>query len=172
MHSKGRGRKWSWPNSQYYPGISMERLMKDTKNLSRERQSLCRGLNPDSILRRKKAIHSTPMAGPTNLNLGLDGTEWSPSRSGRFALTERTPCTHRTGDWVVLRVRLNITKTRSSGRNQSPYFRVRVTLRLAVYRESVRLGAKPLETHDQRFFFGGNSPYVTSSLTRKWDCLL
>jgi hypothetical protein len=30
-----------------------------------------------------------------------------------------------------------------------PIFRVRVTSRLAVYRQSVRLGAKPLETHDQ-----------------------
>jgi hypothetical protein len=29
--------------------------------------------------------------------------------------------------------------------------RVRVTLRLAVYRQSVRLGAKPPEVHDQRF---------------------
>jgi hypothetical protein len=31
--------------------------------------------------------------------------------------------------------------------------RVRVTLRLAVYRQSVRLGAKPLETYDQYLFF-------------------
>jgi hypothetical protein len=31
--------------------------------------------------------------------------------------------------------------------------RVRVTLRLAVYRQSVRLGAKPLKTHDQIFLF-------------------
>jgi hypothetical protein len=30
--------------------------------------------------------------------------------------------------------------------------RVRVTLRLAVYRQSIRLRAKPLETHDQYFF--------------------
>jgi hypothetical protein len=30
--------------------------------------------------------------------------------------------------------------------------RVRVTLRLAVYPQSVRLGAKPLETHDQYIF--------------------
>jgi hypothetical protein len=29
---------------------------------------------------------------------------------------------------------------------------VRVTLRLAVYRQSVRLGVRPLEAHDQRFF--------------------
>jgi hypothetical protein len=50
-------------------------------------------------------------------------------------------------------------------------------LRLAVYRLSVRLGAKPLQTHDQRFFFFlqlntcDNSPYVTSSLSRRWVCL-
>jgi hypothetical protein len=31
--------------------------------------------------------------------------------------------------------------------------KVKVTLQLAVYRQSVRHGAKPLETHDQRFFF-------------------
>jgi hypothetical protein len=30
--------------------------------------------------------------------------------------------------------------------------KVKITLRLAVYRQSVRLGAKRLETHDQRFF--------------------
>jgi hypothetical protein len=29
-----------------------------------------------------------------------------------------------------------------------------LTLRLAFYRQSVHLGAKPLEDHDQRFFFG------------------
>jgi hypothetical protein len=48
--------------------------------------------------------------------------------------------------------------------------RVRVTLRLAVCRQSVRLGDKPVETQDQYFFFQQNtcgcSPYVTSSLTR------
>jgi hypothetical protein len=53
--------------------------------------------------------------------------------------------------------------------------RVRVTLRLAVYHQSVRLGAKPLETHDQYFIFQlntcGYSPYVTSSLTRGRVCL-
>jgi hypothetical protein len=31
--------------------------------------------------------------------------------------------------------------------------RVRVTLQLAIYRQSVRFGAKPLEDHDQRFLF-------------------
>jgi hypothetical protein len=34
--------------------------------------------------------------------------------------------------------------------------RFRVTLRLAVYCQSVRLGAKTLEEHDQRFFFSLN----------------
>jgi hypothetical protein len=53
--------------------------------------------------------------------------------------------------------------------------KVKCTLLLAVYRQSVRVGARPLETHDQRFFFQlnscGNSPYVTSYLTRRWGCL-
>jgi hypothetical protein len=51
-----------------------------------------------------------------------------------------------------------------------------VTLLLAVYRQSVCLGVKHLQTHDQRFFPQLNpcdiSPYVTSSLTRRWVCLL
>jgi hypothetical protein len=53
--------------------------------------------------------------------------------------------------------------------------RVRVTLRLAVYRQSVRLGDKPLETRGQHFFqlnACGYSPYVTSSVTRGWVCHL
>jgi hypothetical protein len=33
---------------------------------------------------------------------------------------------------------------------------VQVTLRLAVYRQSICLGVKPLETHDQNFFFTPN----------------
>jgi hypothetical protein len=52
----------------------------------------------------------------------------------------------------------------------------RVTVRLAVYRQSVDIGAKPLETHDQRLFLQLDpcdpSPYVTSSLTRRWIYLL
>jgi hypothetical protein len=42
-------------------------------------------------------------------------------------------------------------------------------------RHSVRLGDKPLETHDQDFFqlnTCGYSPYVTTSLTRGWVCRL
>jgi hypothetical protein len=52
---------------------------------------------------------------------------------------------------------------------------VNVTLRLAVYRQSIRLGVKLLETHDQRFFqlnSCGNSPYLTPSLARRWVSLL
>jgi hypothetical protein len=54
--------------------------------------------------------------------------------------------------------------------------KVKVILRLAVYRQTVRLGAKPLEANDQRLFFQlnpcGHSPYVTSSVTRGYVCLL
>jgi hypothetical protein len=52
--------------------------------------------------------------------------------------------------------------------------RVSVTLRLTLYSQSVRLGAQPLETHDQYFFqlnTCGYSPYVTSCLTRGWSVI-
>jgi hypothetical protein len=52
--------------------------------------------------------------------------------------------------------------------------RVRVTLRLAVYRQSVRLGAGSHKTHGQNFLSQlntcGHRPYITSSLTRGWVC--
>jgi hypothetical protein len=51
--------------------------------------------------------------------------------------------------------------------------RDRVTLLLAVYRQSVRLADMSLETHDQYFFqlnTCGYSPYVTSPLTRGKVC--
>jgi hypothetical protein len=47
----------------------------------------------------------------------------------------------------------------------------RAASRLAVYRQSVRLGAEPLETHGQNIFFFsqlntcGHSPYISSSVT-------
>jgi hypothetical protein len=50
-----------------------------------------------------------------------------------------------------------------------------VTLGLAVYRQSVRLCDKPLETHDQILFQPNtcfHSSYVTSFLTRGWICRL
>jgi hypothetical protein len=53
--------------------------------------------------------------------------------------------------------------------------KVRITLRLAVYRQSVRLVAKPLETHGHNFFQLNpcdRNPYVTSSLMRGWVCRL
>jgi hypothetical protein len=42
--------------------------------------------------------------------------------------------------------------------------KVKVTLRLAVYGQSVYLGVKPLETHDQRFFFFPTKPLRYQSL--------
>jgi hypothetical protein len=57
-----------------------------------------------------------------------------------------------------------------------PIIKVKVTLRLVVYRQSVWFGAKPLEAHDQRFFLHlspcGHSPYLTSSLMTGWVYLL
>jgi hypothetical protein len=53
--------------------------------------------------------------------------------------------------------------------------KVEVTLGLTVYRQSVRLSVMPLETQDQIFFqlnSCGNSPYVTSPLSRSWVRLL
>jgi hypothetical protein len=54
--------------------------------------------------------------------------------------------------------------------------RVRVTLRLAVYGQSVRLGDNPLRLTTSNFIFQlntcGHSPYVTSSLTRGRVCHL
>jgi hypothetical protein len=66
-------------------------------------------------------------------------------------------------------------ETPATWRARSLQVKVKVTLRLAVYRQSFRLGVKPLETRDQRFFQlnpCGNSPYVTSSLTKRWVRLL
>jgi hypothetical protein len=58
--------------------------------------------------------------------------------------------------------------------SQLTKLKVEVTLRLA-YRQSVHLGVRLLEGHDQRIFqlnFSGNNYHVTSSLTRRWVCLL
>jgi hypothetical protein len=55
-------------------------------------------------------------------------------------------------------------------------FRVRVTLRLEVYRQSVHLGDRPLRLTTSNFIFQlntcGYNPNVTSSLTRGWVCCL
>jgi hypothetical protein len=60
--------------------------------------------------------------------------------------------------------------------NAGNRFRVRVTLRVAVYRQSVHLGAEPLETHGQNVFpqlkSCSHSPYITTFLTRGWVCYL
>jgi hypothetical protein len=68
------------------------------------------------------------------------------------------------------------TQTIRSKSQKTVRVRVRVNLRLAVYRQSVGLGDKPLETHDQQFFLQlnscGYSPYVTSYLTKGRICSL
>jgi hypothetical protein len=57
-----------------------------------------------------------------------------------------------------------------SRRGPTRLVKVRVTLRLAVYRQSIRLAHKPLKTHCQNIFSQlnacGYSPYKTSSNNR------
>jgi hypothetical protein len=82
---------------------------------------------------------------------------WLFGRSGKFLLALFST--------VILGFKSNVTH----GHILLSQVEVKVTLRLAVYRQSLHLGVKPLETHEQRFFFSklnscGNSPYVTSSL--------
>jgi hypothetical protein len=65
-------------------------------------------------------------------------------------------------EWITVRVRVALRQAvyRQSVRlgakpldaHDQGFFRVRVTSRLAVYRQTVRLGAKPLEAHDQSLF--------------------
>jgi hypothetical protein len=65
----------------------------------------------------------------------------------------------------------NSTVSHVSARTRWPHNRVKVTLLLTVYRQSVRLGVEPLVVHNHRFFqliLCGYSPSVTSSLTRRW----
>jgi hypothetical protein len=46
MNWKGCGRKRSWLNLRYYPGICVEGLRKTMKNLSQDSRSPGRDLNP------------------------------------------------------------------------------------------------------------------------------
>jgi hypothetical protein len=63
-------------------------------------------------------------------------------------------------------VSMSCTKTRL-GFDGGVRVRVRITLRLAVYRQSIHLGAKPLETHDQRFYFNCTLEVL---VLRGWFC--
>jgi hypothetical protein len=70
----------------------------------------------------------------------------------------------------------SVLKSRTELTLNSESVRVRVTLRLEVYRQSVRLGDKPLTPTISNFIFQlntcGNSPYVISSQTRGCACSL
>jgi hypothetical protein len=46
MKWKGYGRKWTWPNLRYFPGVCMERMREITKNLSQDSRSPGEDLNP------------------------------------------------------------------------------------------------------------------------------
>jgi hypothetical protein len=60
----------------------------------------------------------------------------------------RTTCEASSAKW-----NFNTNWTFALGRRQQGKVKVEVSSRLAVYFQSVRPGAKPLETHDQRIFF-------------------
>jgi hypothetical protein len=49
MNWEGCGRKRSWTNSRYYPGICLEGLRKTMKNLSQDSRSPGRDLNPGPL---------------------------------------------------------------------------------------------------------------------------
>jgi hypothetical protein len=51
---------------------------------------------------------------PRILDLSMDWGEWSASRPGRFAPSERAPGTYRVGGWVVLRACLDAVVKRKS----------------------------------------------------------
>jgi hypothetical protein len=73
---------------------------------------------------------------------------------------------------------INITVTVQGTQNKKFWkakVKLKVTLRMAIYHQSARLGVKPLDTTIRDFFQLSpcdNNTYVTSSLTRIWVCLL
>jgi hypothetical protein len=54
MNWEGYGRKRSWPNLRYYPGIYLDGLRKATKNLSQDIRSRSRDLNLGSAPNMKQ----------------------------------------------------------------------------------------------------------------------
>jgi hypothetical protein len=70
MNLKGCGRKQSWPNLRYYPGIFLEGLRKTTKALSQDNRFPCQDLN----------------SGPTEYEAGVLSTRPRRSARSRFAL--------------------------------------------------------------------------------------
>jgi hypothetical protein len=99
-------------------------------------------------------------------DLYLPGSGW-PGYTPRHCVPFPSPPT-------TLRVMVEVFDP-ASIRGAELRVRVRVTLRLGVYRQPVRLDIKSLETREQRFFQlkpCGHSPYVTSSLTRRWASLM
>jgi hypothetical protein len=66
-------------------------------------------------------------------------------------LSDHTKCSQADFPWL-LRLLATLLFPSKFGTKLHPQAKVKVTLRLTVYRQSVRLGDKPLETHDQIYF--------------------
>jgi hypothetical protein len=77
----------------------------------------------------------------SSLPLWLTGSDLRIGHFFRFLCPWLTLHSWTLNFWILLRI------------NQPFQVKVKVTLRLAVYRQSVHLGLKPFEPHDQRFFF-------------------
>jgi hypothetical protein len=80
--------------------------------------------------------------------LYLPGTGWSSYVPRNWVPFSSPPTTR----WAIVEV-FEPASMRGETLN-----RVSVTLRMAAYRKSVRLGAKPLEAHDQRSFYFATEP--------------
>jgi hypothetical protein len=139
-------RKRSCPISRYYPGILLCTciLRKTTRNLSDD--NLCCGQDSCQVSTGCKLV-------------ALPWPSYTPRRWVHFS----SPSTTRRATVEVFEPTLHGTIQR---------VRVRVTLRLAFYRQSILLlGAKLFEDHDQFFFFlqlntCGHGPCVTFHLAR------
>jgi hypothetical protein len=78
--------------------------------------------------------------------------------------------------WLTPDLRLDYLYSLEADHRKHIWVRVRVTLRLAVYRQSVSLATSPLRPKTRIFVSQlntcGYSPHAISSLTRGWDCRL
>jgi hypothetical protein len=90
---------------------------------------------------------------------------WHLTASGHHSLSQADTLfrlrTRPSQIWILPIDSLTISTDRSS---VTVRIRVGVNLRLTVYRQTVRLGAMPFESQDQRFLFLANEPLRSKSL--------
>jgi hypothetical protein len=161
LHS-GDARFDSWPG----PQLSRLKFLVALLSPSRQATTVAFRIYPSWSYvyhHTSKAIHVQPRYGKLSLNMQQKMTRLCDALLLTVAdLCERARCSHISQNILHKEV-------------QPSDSWVRVTLRLAVCRQSVHLADKPHETHDQHSFQLNtcfHSPYVTSTLTRGWVCSL